>query len=99
MIRNETGTNGGGTIGVFNNFEGTMSLLNQGLVSSHVSGRFITIGAQNVTNAGTFEATNGGTLIVPIGYTQTGGVTRVNNGTVNTTLTLRTFKSDKPGRG
>ena len=62
-------------------FNGAMALTNNGLISSQVSGRTITINpATSFANAGTLEAINGGSLAVPLGYTQTAGITRLSGG-------------------
>jgi hypothetical protein len=58
-----------------------MALANNGLISSQVSGRTITINpATSFTNGGTLEAINGGNLTVPLGYTQSAGTTRLSGG-------------------
>jgi autotransporter-associated beta strand protein len=77
---------GNSQIGGGFNFAGNMTLLNQGLISSQSSGRTVTINpATSFTNAGTIEAINGAVLSITNGYTQSAGVTRVNNGTINST--------------
>ncbi len=84
VIRSETGFGGSGNIGGGFNFTGAMTLTNQGLISSQVSGLTIYVQPVSFTNQGTFQATNGGVLSLPIGYTQTAGVTRVSGGgTIN----------------
>ena len=80
VIRTETGDVGNGAIGSGSNFAGAMTLVNQGLISSQVSGITITINPSSFTNSGIVEAINGGSLAVPAGYTQTAGVTRVDGG-------------------
>ena len=81
VIRTNAGLTGDGDIGGGFNFGGAMALTNNGLISSQVSGRTITLNpATSFTNAGTLEATNGGILAVPLGYTQTAGITRVSGG-------------------
>ena len=85
VMRTETGFAGSAQIGGGNVFGGAMTLLNQGLISSQTSGRTVTVTPMSFTNAGTIEAINGGVLSLPNGYTQTGGVTRVNDGTINST--------------
>ena len=80
VIRTNAGLTGDGSIGGSQNFGGAMTLVNQGLISSQVSGRTITISAASLTNTGTVEATNGGTVSVPAGYTQNAGITRVAGG-------------------
>ena len=62
-------------------YNAAMALTNNGLISSQVSGRTLTINpATSFTNTGTLEATNGGNLAVPLGYTQTAGITRLSGG-------------------
>ena len=81
VIRTNAGLTGDGDIGGGQNFGGAMALTNNGLISSQVSGRTITLdAASGFTNAGTLEATNGGIVAVPLGYTQTAGITRVGGG-------------------
>ena len=80
VIRTNAGLTGDGNIGGTQNFGGAMALVNQGLISSQVSGRTITISAASLANTGTVEATNGGTVSVPAGYTQNAGITRVAGG-------------------
>ena len=103
VIRTEVGTGGDGVIGSGNIFGGAIALTNNGLISSQVSGRTITINAANgFSNAGTVEAINGGTLSIPAGYTQTGGVTHLDNGTVSaspTTNTITILSGRIEGRG
>jgi len=53
-----------GTIGQEVNIGGTQTLLNNGKISADVSGGTITINDSAVTNNGTLEARNGGTLIL-----------------------------------
>ncbi|HEY4233521.1 MAG TPA: PEP-CTERM sorting domain-containing protein, partial [Lacipirellulaceae bacterium] len=67
-------------------FSGAMALTNNGLISSQVSGRTITVKPDTFTNTGTLEATNGGSLAVPLGYTQTAGITRLSGGGTITAL-------------
>ncbi len=62
-------------------YNGAMALTNNGLISSQTSGRTITVNpATSFANGGTLEAINGGSLSVPLGYTQTAGITRLNGG-------------------
>src|SRR4029077_9681221 len=81
-------------VGEGSNFTAAMALTNNGLISSQVSGRTLTINpATSFTNGATLEATNGGILAgpfgykanggilaVPLGYTQTAGITRLSGG-------------------
>ena len=83
VLRTTAGLAGNGQIGASQFFGGNMTLLNQGLISSQTSGRTITINPAGFTNAGTIEASNGGVLSIPNGYTQNAGITRVNVGTIN----------------
>ena len=66
VIRTNTGFAGSGFIGGSAYFGGPMTLTNNGLISSQVSGRPITISAVSLTNSGTgtMEATNGGILTI-----------------------------------
>jgi hypothetical protein len=81
VIRTNAGLTGDADIGGPSLYGGAMTLANNGLISSQVSGRTITLDpAGGFTNAGTFEAVNGGNLTVSAGYTQTAGVTRVGGG-------------------
>ena len=82
VIRTAAGLGGDAQIGGGFFFSGgAMALTNNGLISSQVSGRTITINpTTSFTNAGTLEASNGGILVVPSGYTQTAGITRVSGG-------------------
>ncbi|MDQ6622325.1 MAG: PEP-CTERM sorting domain-containing protein, partial [Verrucomicrobiota bacterium] len=83
-IRTESGFAGQGRIGGTFNYGGAMALSNNGLISSQVNGIEMIVQPASFTNQGTFEATNGGVLSLPIGYTQTAGVTRVSGGgTIN----------------
>ena len=61
-----------GTIGDQINIGGTQVLLNQGTISADVSGGIISITESAVTNTGTLEARNGGTLVLNSAVTQTG---------------------------
>ncbi|MDQ6654726.1 MAG: PEP-CTERM sorting domain-containing protein [Verrucomicrobiota bacterium] len=84
VIRSATGLGVNGVIGGNNAFSGAMALTNNGLISSQVSAREIVVQPASFINQGTFEATNGGIISLPIGYTQTAGVTRVSGGgTIN----------------
>jgi hypothetical protein len=81
VLKTLSGLTGDAIVGVGNSFTGAMALTNNGLISSQVSGRTITVNpATSFTNAGTLEAINGGNLAVPLGYTQTAGVTRLSGG-------------------
>jgi fibronectin-binding autotransporter adhesin len=82
VIRTAAGLGGDAQIGgAFFFSGGAMALTNNGLISSQVSGRTITLNpTTSFTNAGTLEASNGGILVVPSGYTQTAGITRVSGG-------------------
>ena len=80
VIRTAAGFGGDAQIGAFFFSGGAMALTNNGLISSQVSGRTITINPDTLTNSGTLEAVNGGNLAVPFGYTQTAGITRLNGG-------------------
>ena len=64
---------------------GTSTLINQGTIRADLSGQTLSIVPSVFTNqaGGVVEAINGSTLSIPSGYTQTAGVTRVNNGTIN----------------
>ncbi|HEY2342214.1 MAG TPA: hypothetical protein VGH90_04245, partial [Chthoniobacteraceae bacterium] len=75
VIRTNTGLAADASIGGSNYFGGAMTLTNQGLISSQVSGRTITIEAASFTNSGTLEAANGGLITVTNGYSQTAGTT------------------------
>ena len=61
-----------------------MTLANAGLISSQVSATTITINPASLTNTGTLEAKNGGTLtIAPTGTWTSAGTISVNASTVN----------------
>ena len=83
VMRTEAGFGGSVLMGGGNNFFGSMTLVNQGLISSQTSGRTVTLQPASLTNQGTLEASNGGVLSISSGYTQNAGVTRVNGGTIN----------------
>jgi PEP-CTERM motif len=88
VVRTNTGLGSDARIGVGNQFAAAMALTNQGLISSQVSGRTITINPVNgFTNSGVIEAINGGVLRVVAGYTQSAGTTRLDNGTLDITDT------------
>ena len=74
---------GQGVIGNQFHIGGAHALVNQGLISADLSGRTLSLQASTFTNAGVLEAKNGATLHIPAGYTQTAGMTRLNNGTIN----------------
>jgi fibronectin-binding autotransporter adhesin len=80
VIRTETGTASNGLIGGGFNYGGAMTLTNNGLISSQVSARTLTISAASFTNDGTLEAINGATIRASAGFTQTGGIMRVAGG-------------------
>ena len=82
MIKTVAGLTGNVTVGNGGfAYNGAMALTNNGLISSQVSGRTLTINpATSFANGGTLEATNGGNLAVPLGYTQTAGITRLSGG-------------------
>ena len=82
VIKTVAGLNSDVTIGNGGfGYNADMALTNNGLISSQVSGRAITINpATSFANAGTLEAINGGNLTVPMGYTQTAGITRLSGG-------------------
>jgi hypothetical protein len=82
VLRAETGVGGNAFIGGGNSYAGAMTLVNGGTISSQVSGRSITINSASMSNTGTLSATNGGTLLIPRGYIQTAGVTRLGGGTL-----------------
>jgi PEP-CTERM motif len=83
-IRTAADLGGETFFGTSSAFGGTMTLVNQGLISSQTSGRTISINPNNpaagFTNSGTLEAINGGSIAVALGYTQTAGVTRLSGG-------------------
>ena len=66
VIRTTAGLAGDGNIGAAFQYGGAMSLTNNGLISSQVSGRTITIAAASLTNSATgiLEATSGGILTI-----------------------------------
>ena len=95
VIRTTAGLAGDSNIGGAVDFGGAMSLTNNGLISSQVSGRTITIAVASLTNSATgiLEATNSGILTVPLGYTQTAGITRVDSGGIITALSGMTLNT------
>ena len=96
MIKTLAGLTGDVSIGSGGfGYNAAMALTNNGLISSQVSGRTLTINpATSFTNAGTLEAINGGNLAVPLGYTQTAGVTRLSGGgTISALNGLRRTRS------
>ena len=93
VIRTNTGLTGDGNLGASFQYGGAMTLANNGLISSQVSGRTITVSATSVTNAGTLEAVNGGILAVPLGYTQTAGITRVDSGGIISAMNLTSLNT------
>jgi hypothetical protein len=62
VIRTNTGLGGNAQIGIGNNYFAAMTLTNNGLISSQVSGRTLTINPASFTNGATgrVEATGGG---------------------------------------
>jgi len=101
VIRTEVGVVGNLTIA---SGASDLTLRNEGLVSSQVSGQTLRVSPSEFSNAGTLEVRDGGILSIapfaawtnagtievgsgsifhtPIGYTQTAGVTRLANGTL-----------------
>ena len=76
---------GRGTVGAAQFAGGTSTLLNTGTIRADLAGQTLSINPSSFTNqaGGVVEAISGSTLSVPNGYTQTGGITRVNVGTIN----------------
>ncbi|HMC58106.1 MAG TPA: hypothetical protein VKJ01_02825, partial [Candidatus Solibacter sp.] len=65
VVRTAAGFGGIATIGGGLNFSnGNMTLINNGLISSQVSGRTITVNPVSFTNQGTVEAINGGLAVI-----------------------------------
>jgi hypothetical protein len=65
---------------------GALTIVNQSIIDANASGQNLNLnaGGGSVTNTGTLEATNGGTLNISGTVTnQTGGVVTANGGTVN----------------
>jgi fibronectin-binding autotransporter adhesin len=95
---NDTGTltNSSGTITGYGNLgNGTLTLVNKGTISANgnVSSGALTIqpGSAGMTNSGTLEAANQGTLILKGTYTNTGGTIEAlgeSGGTVSSTVQL-----------
>ena len=85
MIRTNAGLTGDGSIGGSQNFGGAMTLINQGLISSQVSGRTITIAAASLANSATgiLEATGGGILTINSTNWSNAGTISLNAATVN----------------
>lgn len=86
VIRTAAGFGGDVQIGSNVRYAGAMTLINEGLISSQSSGRTVTVKPAMLTNSatGVLEAKDGGTLAVPLGYTQSAGVTRVSaQGTIS----------------
>lgn len=87
VIRHEAGTMSTGVVGwhsFTNAFHGAMTLTNNGLISSQISGRTIDIRAASFTNAGTVEATNGGIMTVnSANWSNASTVRALTGGTVN----------------
>ena len=77
---------GQGVIGNQFHVGGAHALLNQGRISADLNGRTAGRGSICLSNAGVFEAKNGATLNIPNGYVQTTGVTRLDNGTIISSL-------------
>jgi hypothetical protein len=87
IVRTETATTGNAIIGTGNNYFGAMTLVNQGTISSQVSGRTVTLNPTNFTNSGgpnpgTLLASNGGVLTISAPNWSNAGNINV-NGTVN----------------
>jgi hypothetical protein len=76
IIRTTPGFAGDLTIGPGAGFDGVLSLVNQGLISSEVAGRAITLSVPTFTNQGTVQAVNGGSLTI------TGTLTNLSAGTL-----------------
>ena len=85
VIRTNAGLTGDGGIGDSQNFGGAMTLINQGLISSQVSGRTITIATASLANSATgiLEATGGGILTINSTNWTNAGTISVNAATVN----------------
>ena len=84
IIQTTAGLTGDGNIGGSQNYGGAMTLANQGLISSQVSGRTITIASSSLSNTGTLSASNGGILtIAPTNNWTNAGTISVNASTVN----------------
>ncbi|MBL8359401.1 MAG: choice-of-anchor D domain-containing protein [Rubrivivax sp.] len=73
-----------GTIGQEINISGTQTLVNNGLISADAAGGTISIMQSAVTNNGTLEARNGGTLALRSNVTQSGTGTILGDGGVVT---------------
>ena len=82
VIRTNAGLTGDGDIGGGQNFGGAMALTNNGLISSQVSGRTITLSATSLANSATgiLEATGGGILTINSPNWSNGGNLRVLTG-------------------
>jgi hypothetical protein len=61
-IKTAPGFAGTGFIGQVSWYAGSMTLVNQGLISSEVNGKSVNLSAPSMTNAGTLRALNGATL-------------------------------------
>ena len=85
VMRTEAGFGGSVFMGGGNYFFGSMTLVNQGLISSQTSGRTVTIQPASLTNQGTLEALNGGVLSISAATwsSATGATLRANGSTLN----------------
>ena len=85
VIRTNAGLTGDGDIGGPQNFGGAMALANNGLISSQVSGRTITVSSTSLANSATgiLEATGGGILTINSTNWTNAGTISVNAATVN----------------
>ena len=100
VIRSDTGFGGSAQLGIGNNYTAAMALTNNGLISSQISGRTLTINAAaSFANSGNLEALNGGILtITTAGWTNTGTIavgpgSVVNLGPLNATGGIGTFNN------
>ena len=84
VIRTQTGFADTAQIGPGHSFGGNMTLVNQGLISSQVSGRNITVNPVVFDNQGVVEVLDGGSVTLG-GSIQNHGTINVRSGTLTIT--------------
>src|SRR5262249_2489187 len=85
VIKTVTGFGGTAQIGPTFQFGGNMTLVNQGTISSEVSGKTINVATTGLTNtnSGTLQSTSGGTVSINSTWSSSGSLA-ANGGTLST---------------
>ena len=79
-IKMVAGFGGSGQVGPVNFFGGSMTLINNGLISAEASGRTLTLSPASFTNNGRVESRNGSLMSITSPYIQTAGLTLLEGG-------------------